>query len=139
MVIITPDTAMKYFISEKDYSYEVSTFSFIEPSYFGASKCLWIVKKSPRTTPLKSDDNIINTVMDFSGENQYVVKQQRQPNLKKVGRKQLCIDYDNDGWYDREMILENFDKDKLIRIIGNLADLIDEVVDIARIGLGRKV
>ena len=42
-----------------------------------------------------------------------------------------------DGAYSREMILENFEKDKLIRIIGNLADLIDEVVDIARIGLGR--
>ena len=43
-----------------------------------------------------------------------------------------------DGNYSREMILESFEKDKLIRIIGNLADLIDEVVDIARIGLGRK-
>jgi len=47
----------------------------------------------------------------------------------------ICAGYD--GWYDREMILENFEKEKLIRIIGNLADLIDEVVDIARIGLGR--
>jgi phosphosulfolactate synthase (CoM biosynthesis protein A) len=47
----------------------------------------------------------------------------------------LCFDFD--GWYDREMILENFEKDKLIRIIGDLADLIDEVVDIAKIGLGR--
>ena len=48
----------------------------------------------------------------------------------------LCFDFD--GYFDREMILENFDKDKLIRIIGNMADLIDEVVDIAKIGLGRK-
>ena len=47
----------------------------------------------------------------------------------------ICVDFD--GWYDREMILENFEKDRLIRIIGNLADLIDEVVDIAKIGLGR--
>lgn len=47
----------------------------------------------------------------------------------------LCFNFD--GYFDREMILENFDKDKLIRIIGNLADLIDEVVDIAKIGLGR--
>jgi len=49
----------------------------------------------------------------------------------------ICAGFD--GYFDREMILENFEKDKLIRIIGNLADLIDEVVDIARIGLGRKV
>ena len=47
----------------------------------------------------------------------------------------ICSGFD--GYFDREMILENFEKDKLIRIIGNLADLIDEVVDIAKIGLGR--
>ena len=42
-----------------------------------------------------------------------------------------------DGYYDREMILENFDRGRLIRIIENLADLIDETREILKIGLNR--
>lgn len=43
-----------------------------------------------------------------------------------------------DGNYDREMVLENFYKDRLIRIITNLADLIDDSRDILRIGLTKR-
>jgi len=42
-----------------------------------------------------------------------------------------------DGYYDKEMILENFDKDTLIKIVENLVDLIDETREILKIGLNR--
>ena len=44
-----------------------------------------------------------------------------------------------DGYYDREMILENFEKDRLIKIVENLVDLIDETREILKIGLNRGV
>jgi len=52
-----------------------------------------------------------------------------------------CLDltFNYDGSYDKKMVLENFDKDKLIRIITNLVELIDESRDILKIGLTREV
>ena len=44
-----------------------------------------------------------------------------------------------DGYYTIEMILENFDKDRLIKIVENLVDLIDETREILKIGLNRGV
>lgn len=94
LCILLPDSSIKPISIE---NVEVEDLRIFGRPNFDTCKCLWIIRNDKKTSHIKSNDIILNKVLDFDGSSRYHIKQQLKPNMK--GKEKRCIGYGKGGFY----------------------------------------